>query len=60
MGLDHLHGRLFIDYLSLLKRRSALNAWEKQRGKYPDNLRRLDLSADVEDGANSSAGDTEG
>ena len=40
--IDHLHGRLFIDYFSLLKRRAALNIWEKQRGKYPDNIRRLE------------------
>jgi peptide deformylase len=29
--IDHLHGRLFIDYLSLLKRRAALAKWEKLR-----------------------------
>jgi peptide deformylase len=30
--IDHLHGKLFIDYLGLLKRRAALKKWEKQRG----------------------------
>ena len=39
--IDHLHGRLFIDYLSVLKRRSALKKWEAEREKYPDNVRRL-------------------
>ncbi|HET7585811.1 MAG TPA: peptide deformylase [Gemmatimonadaceae bacterium] len=29
--VDHLHGRLFIDHLSLLKRRAALSKWEKMR-----------------------------
>jgi peptide deformylase len=29
--IDHLHGKLFIDYLSLLKRRAALKKWEKSR-----------------------------
>ncbi|HEY7233768.1 MAG TPA: peptide deformylase [Gemmatimonadaceae bacterium] len=39
--IDHLHGRLFIDYLSALKRRSAMNKWAKEKDKYPDNIRRL-------------------
>ncbi|MGH7719225.1 MAG: peptide deformylase [Gemmatimonadaceae bacterium] len=29
--IDHLHGRLFIDYLGLVKRRAALAKWEKSR-----------------------------
>ena len=29
--IDHLHGKLFIDYLGLLKRRAALKKWEKLR-----------------------------
>ncbi len=29
--IDHLHGRLFIDYLGLLKKRAALAKWEKLR-----------------------------
>jgi peptide deformylase len=29
--IDHLHGRLFLDYLSVLKRRQALAKWEKLR-----------------------------
>jgi peptide deformylase len=39
--IDHLHGRLFIDYLSALKRRSATSKWAKERDKYPGNIRRL-------------------
>jgi peptide deformylase len=29
--IDHLHGRLFIDYLSVLKKRAAQAKWEKLR-----------------------------
>jgi peptide deformylase len=30
--IDHLHGKLFIDHLGLLKKRAALKKWEKLRG----------------------------
>ena len=33
--IDHLHGKLFIDYLSILKRRAALTKWDEQKSKYP-------------------------
>ena len=39
--IDHLHGKLFIDYLSVLKRRSAMSKWAKEKEKYPGNVRRL-------------------
>jgi peptide deformylase len=39
--IDHLHGRLFIDYLSALKRGAAMNKWAKEKDKYPGNVRRL-------------------
>lgn len=39
--IDHLHGKLFIDYLSVLKRRSALGKWAKVKDRYPGNIRRL-------------------
>jgi peptide deformylase len=41
--IDHLHGKLFVDYLSLLKRRSAMAKWEKEKLKYPGFVRRLEL-----------------
>ena len=41
--IDHLHGKLFVDYLSLLKRRSAMAKWEKEKVKYPGFVRRLEL-----------------
>jgi peptide deformylase len=39
--IDHLDGKLFIDYLSLLKRRSALAQWAKAKDRYPGFIRRL-------------------
>jgi len=40
--IDHLHGKLFIDYLSVLKKRSALAKWAKEKDKYPAFVRKLD------------------
>jgi peptide deformylase len=45
--IDHLHGRLFIDYLSFLKRRALLAKWEENKVKYPDLLR--DVSTEPEE-----------
>jgi peptide deformylase len=39
--IDHLDGKLFIDYLSFLKRRSALAKWETLKSGYPTLIRRL-------------------
>ena len=39
--IDHLHGKLFIDYLSVLKRRAAMAKWAKLKERYPDFIRRL-------------------
>jgi peptide deformylase len=39
--IDHLHGKLFLDYLSVLKRRSAMNKWSKIKDRYPGHIRRL-------------------
>lgn len=39
--IDHLHGKLFTDYLSAWKRRSAMDKWAKEKEKYPGNIRRL-------------------
>ncbi len=39
--IDHLHGKLFIDYLSVLKRRAALAKWAKEKQKYPGCVRTL-------------------
>ena len=37
--IDHLHGKLFIDHLSLLKRQKLLAEWEDERPKYPGLIR---------------------
>lgn len=39
--IDHLFGRLFIDHLSVLKRRAALEKWAKLKDRYPGYVRRL-------------------
>jgi peptide deformylase len=39
--IDHLHGKLFIDYLSFLKRRAALAKWDTLKDKYPLLLRKI-------------------
>lgn len=41
--IDHLHGKLFIDYFSVLRRRSALSKWAKEKDKYPGFIRQLDI-----------------
>ena len=39
--IDHLHGKLFTDRLSLLKKRSALRDWDEEKVNYPKLLRVL-------------------
>jgi peptide deformylase len=41
--IDHLHGKIFIDYFSVLRRRSALSKWAKEKDKYPGFIRKLDV-----------------
>lgn len=41
--IDHLDGKLFIDYLSMLKRRSAMSKWDKMKDDYPNFIRRVAL-----------------
>ncbi len=41
--IDHLDGKLFIDYLSVLKRTAALTKWKLEAGKYPGFIRRVAL-----------------
>ena len=42
--LDHLEGRLFLDHLSMFKKKSALARWERERAKYPALRRTLVVS----------------
>ena len=37
--VDHLHGKLFLDRLSLLKKRKALREWDEEKDQYPKLLR---------------------
>ena len=39
--IDHLDGKLFIDYLSPLKRKAAMSKWEKEKGEYPSFIRKV-------------------
>lgn len=39
--IDHLDGKLFIDYLSPLKRRSIMAKWKKIQPDYPGFVRRI-------------------
>jgi peptide deformylase len=41
--IDHLDGKLFLDYLSVLKRTAALAKWKMQQDKYPGFIRRTSL-----------------
>lgn len=47
--IDHLHGKLFIDYLSFLKRRGVMARWEDLKEKYPGQRRILTVPAPVPD-----------
>ena len=39
--IDHLHGKLFVDHLSILKRRQAMRDWDEEKDQYPELIRRL-------------------
>ncbi len=39
--IDHLHGKMFTDRLSILKRRAAMRDWDEEKLKYPTLLRVL-------------------
>ncbi len=39
--IDHLHGKLFTDRLSLLKKRAALREWDEEKINYPKFVRVL-------------------
>jgi peptide deformylase len=46
--IDHLDGKLFLDYLSVLKRAAALAKWKLQQDKYPGYIRRVALETPEE------------
>ena len=39
--IDHLDGKLFLDYLSPLKRKAAMAKWEKAKTEYPGFIRKV-------------------
>ena len=39
--IDHLDGRMFIDHLSVLRRKAALAKWATIKGQYPGYIRTL-------------------
>ena len=47
--IDHLHGKLFIDHLSLLKRQKLLAEWEEEKAKYPGLIRIVVAGEEEED-----------
>ena len=53
--LDHLDGRLFVDHLSLLKKKSALARWERERSRYPALRRTLVSARDLAEQHNDEA-----
>ncbi|MEO6526410.1 MAG: peptide deformylase [Gemmatimonadaceae bacterium] len=46
--IDHLDGKLFLDYLSVLKRTAALAKWRLSLDKYPGFVRRVALESPEE------------
>jgi peptide deformylase len=54
--LDHLNGRLFIDYLSFLKKRRALAEWAKYEPDFPGHVRILSPD-DADDADGPASGD---
>jgi peptide deformylase len=53
--IDHLDGRLFLDYLSVLKRTAALTKWKLSQDKYPGFIRRVALETPEERGRHEHA-----
>ena len=53
--LDHLDGRLFVDHLSMFKKKSALAQWERERAKYPALRRTLVAARDLAEQHNEEA-----
>ena len=39
--IDHLDGRLFLDHMSVLRRKAAMAKWATIKGKYPNYIRTL-------------------
>jgi peptide deformylase len=57
--IDHLDGKLFIDYLSMFKRRSALAKWEEEKVKYPGLVRTIVPASAIAEHREPQRGDEE-
>jgi peptide deformylase len=53
--LDHLNGKLFLDYLGVFKKRSALQKWEREKQKYPALRRNLITAQELGEQHNEEA-----
>jgi peptide deformylase len=53
--LDHLNGKLFLDYLGVFKKRSALQKWEREKAKYPSLRRNLITAQELAEQHNEEA-----
>jgi peptide deformylase len=45
--IDHLHGKLFIDYLSIFKKKAAMAQWEEEKRAYPELIRTVQSPAEI-------------
>lgn len=52
--IDHLDGKLFIDYLSLLRRKLAMRKWESEVAQYPGFVRSVAAAGSGEVGSRPS------
>jgi peptide deformylase len=57
--IDHLDGKLFIDYLSMFKRRAALAKWEEEKAKYPTLIRTIVPASVIAEHHDPQRGDEE-
>jgi len=39
--IDHLHGKLFTDYLGIFKKRAAMAQWDEERRRFPSLVRQI-------------------
>ena len=58
--LDHLDGKLFIDYMSLIKRKFTARKWEKEASNYPGFIRKLEPGKKYSRRSRSRGTSTEG
>jgi peptide deformylase len=57
--IDHLDGKLFIDYFGIFKRRAALAKWEEEKVKYPTLIRTIVPASVIAEHHDPDRGDEE-